>query len=248
MSLTATERRPLTEILADVASAQERLLESDPDDKVVGRLLSWYAALCEEASEQDRWSFCRLLVKTQDEHNKKAPFQRVPDMPYLQRLAEVWAEVDTRDGDRVLFIKKSRQMMVSWFAISMVLWSCLFEEGRTIGWQSKKAEDANWMLERIYGVWERLPDEVRARHPCERKEGQLTFPDRKNIVMAIPEGPEKPRQFTWSLFISDEAAFQAMSKETYVAVQPAIAGGGMYVMISSAAPSFFITMFDDIPE
>jgi hypothetical protein len=242
---TATERRPLAEVLADVAEAQQRIIAASPEDKSLGRLLSWYTALCEEAAEQDRWSFCRLLVITQDDKDKKDPFKRFPDMEYLKHLAEVWTEVAEREVDGILLIKKSRQMMVSWFAISMVLWSCLFEKGRTIGWQSKKAEDANWMLRRIHGVWEQLPEEVRNRHPVEVREGELRFPDRKNVVMAVPEGPEKPRQFTWSLFISDEAAFQTMSRETYVAVQPAITGGGMYVMISSAAPSFFINMFED---
>ena len=225
------------------------LLATKPFDGKTANLITWYNALCEEASEQDRWQFCRLLVKTQDEHvdtNKESPFKRMPELPYLKNLAELWAEVARKEKNRILFIHKSRQMMVSWFAISMVLWSCLFEEGRTIGWQSKKAEDANWMLRRIFGVWERLPDDIRSRHPIEMREGELRFPDKKNVVMAVPEGPEKPRQFTWSLFVSDEMAFQAMARETYVAVQPAIRGGGMYVAISSAAPSFFMNFVEDL--
>lgn len=242
------ERRPLELVKRDLAKAQILLLDGKPDDPKTSKLLTWYWALAEEAAEQDRWSFCRTMVKTQDEHvdtSMGTPFKRIPELDYLKQLVAVWDEVSKRQSNRILFIHKSRQMMVSWLAATMVLWSSLFESGRTIGWQSKKAEDANWMLRRIFGIWERLPDDVKHRHPCEIKEGEIRFTDRNNVVMAVPEGPDKPRQFTWSLFISDEMAFQAMARETYVAVQPAIRGGGMYVGISSAAPGFFMEMVED---
>lgn len=208
--------------------------------------------LLEQGSKLDRWFFCTMLAKTQDEHadpEKESPFKLFPQHEYLRLAVREWERVSQLPTNRILLILKSRQVMVSWVAIAMVLWSCLFERGRTIGWQSKKSEDANKMLrDRLYAMWERLPPLIRARHPCEYREGELRFADRKNIVMALPEGPDKPRQFTWSLFISDEMAFQEGSRATYVAVQPAIVGGGMYVAISTAAPSFFYDMVEDRAE
>jgi len=241
------ERRPLALVLTQLDDAQRRLRAISPDHPRAKEILSYFLALAEEASEQDLFTFCRTLVLTQDDHDKASPFKPFPDEPYVKNLIEWITALLNKPNNRVGFIWKSRQMMVSWTAIATVLWVGMFEKGRTIGWQSKKAEDANWMLRRIFGVWERFPDEIKRRHPLEIREGELRFPDRNNVVMAVPEGPEKPRQFTWSLFISDEMAFQAQAKETYVAVQPAIRGGGCYIGISSAAPGFFQTMVEDEP-
>lgn len=238
--------RELAVVLADLAQLKERLRTLASTDPALVDLVKGYQALQEEAAEQDRWFFCRNLVRTQDEHDEAKPFKVFPELDYLKLLVAKWGEVARAPSNRVLFIHKSRQVMASHTANAMMLWSALFERGRTMGWQSKKAEDANWMLRRIHGCYERLPQDIRKRHPCEAKEGELRFPDRGNVIMGIPEGPEKPRQFTWSLFVSDEMAFQERARETYVAVQPAIRGGGMYVGISSAAPGFFIRFVEDL--
>jgi hypothetical protein len=238
--------RPLSTIYSEIDRCQKALRVIPEDDPRTPKLVQLYHALLEEGSEQDRWLFCRYLARTQDEHDETNPFKLFPDMKYLEALVRKWEAVAKAPSNRVLFIHKSRQVMASHTANAMVLWSALFEKGRTIGWQSKKSEDANWMLKRIYGLWERLPNDVRRRHPCEAKEGELRFGDRGNTIMGIPEGPEKPRQFTWSLFVSDEMAFQERARETYVAVQPAIRGGGMYVGISSAAPGFFMRFVEDL--
>lgn len=245
--MTLTTKQPID----DLELVRQRIAAEKPGSATLPGLLGLYVDLSEEVAKADRWFFCRNLVKTQDDHadpERETPFKPFPDLPYLRHTVAVWDEVSKRPKNRILFVLKSRQVMVSWTALAMVLWSCLFEKGRTIGWQSKKAEDANWMLRRLAGIYERLPERVRGRHRMELREGEMRFPDQKNVVLALPEGPEKSRQYTWSLFVADEDAFQESARETYVAIQPAIRGGGMYVAVSSAAPGFFYDMVEDRAE
>jgi len=253
---TPTSADALARAYADLELISRELLRGGHGEERELQLARAYVLAQERVARLDRWYFCRNLAITQDEHNKVEPFAPFPDHPYLRELAREWDECARKTGNRILYILKSRQIMASWSACAMVLWSSLFERAQTIGWQSKKAEDANWMLKsRIFGMWERLPELVRRRHPCEDREGELRFPytfddfgrkvDLKNVVMGLPEGPDKPRQFTWSLFVSDESAFQDRSFETYVACQPAIRGGGMYVSISTAAMSHHYDMCED---
>jgi hypothetical protein len=49
--------------------------------------------------------------------------------------------------------------------------------------------------------------------------------------------------------LSDEAAFNPDAAETFAALKPAIMGGGRYLAVSSANPSFFQALAQDtVPE
>ncbi len=200
-----------------------------------------------EAGKQDAWFFMRALCKTQNENPEPGvdPFQPFPDFEYLRVLLKEWEEVEKKPSDKLLMIPKSRQMMVSWFACAMVLYWCLTKKAKRIGWQGKKAEDTNQMLLRVYGLWERLPKSVRDEHPCEQKFMHLRFPSMSCDIHAIPQGEEQVRQYTWSLFILDEMAFQIDAEPAYYALLPALGKHGMAVAISTAGPGHFETLYAD---
>lgn len=215
-------------------------------DARLPELIEHYARAQARAAEESPWYFLRVLCKTKNEHasagNEYEPF---PDMNYLKVMLEEWQAVERRPADRLLLVAKSRQMMVSWFACAMVLWYCLFRKAQRIGWQSKKAEDADEMLKRIYGLWDRLPPPMRDQHPCTMRQYHLHFTGSDSDVHAIPQGPDQVRQYTWSLFISDEMAFQEGADAAYFTLLPALGKNGMGVFISTAFPGHFETLFED---
>lgn len=235
------------EVADELAVCRRRIVLGGADDAV----LDLYDDVCDKAAAQDRVFFAKSLVTTVDEHDRSNPFKKLPSLPdendYVGKFVAQWDRVANlpKGRKKILLVHKSRQMQVSWMAAAMALWECMYLLGRLVVWQSKKAEDADRMLGRIFGVWERLPVRVRRLHPCERRYMELRFPASRCDVYAIPQGPDQLRQYVPSLLISDEMAFQEEALASYVASLPAIEGDGMFVGISSAAPGHFANLVLD---
>ena len=62
------------------------------------------------------WAF--RYVKTRDEHDKTTPVKRLPKLTYLEALLH-----EFHTGPRLIYVAKSRQLMVSWMlAITGLPW------------------------------------------------------------------------------------------------------------------------------
>ncbi len=168
-------------------------------------------------------------------------------MPYLKAVLEELLEVQRRPHGKRIIEAKSRQIMMTWFYCAMMLYRCLTGKAERCGWEGKKADDTDQTMERIYGMWERLPECVRKRHPCERKFLHIRFPATDSDIHGIVQDPtgtgKQVRQFTWSFFVKDEMAFQENEEESFHAVLPALGDEGTLICISTANPSFFEELF-----
>lgn len=197
-----------------------------------------------QAATEDPWFFLRKVALTRNENpDGETPYEPFPDKEYLKSLLRQWNRVLAKKSNRLSITLKSRQMMASWFYCAMFLWVCMTQRGKRCGWQGKKAEDTNEMLERIYGIWERLPESIRKKIPCEKRFMHLRFPLTGCDIHAIPQGPDQVRQYTWSYFVIDEMAFQDDSEAGYYALLPALGKHGAAFMVSTASPSFFETIY-----
>ena len=235
---------PITAEVADgIQILQERLrLEVDPGERKL--VLARFNNVLYEAGKQDPWLFMRYCLRTHDEHGGEQVYKPFPDKEYLRHLVREWERIDQLEemSKRILFVWKSRKMMVSWAAVAMNLWTAMFREGQLLGWQSQKAEDADKMLTKVAGLHERMQASGFPVPRIERKFLELKFPETNSLIMAVPAGDDQVRQFTWSVLTSDEVAFQDGARASYVAAMPAVEGGGMYVGISSAGPGHFEQM------
>lgn len=183
-------------------------------------------------AEQNFPFFLKTYVWTQDEHDVRSPFKKFPDKPYLMEMAQVFV-----DNDAVA-VEKSRQMMVTWLACAFSLWYTMFYPGRRTFIQSKKEHDANALVDRVKFIYERLPETMKSAHPANQPMSylRLDFGKQSSIIQGLPQGDAQVRQYTASLIISDEAAFQDKAEEAYIAALPTLVGGGKYIAISS--PNF----------
>ena len=219
------------------------LAEADPVrlESIQKDLQSWQW----EASRQDPWFFLRNLAITKNENPDadSAPYQPFPNKQYLKLMLDHWNRVMAKPENKIGAVLKSRQMMASWFYEAMFLYICLTSSAKRLCWQSKKAEDSNEALKRIIGIWERLPDAIKEQHPMEEKFLHLHFPRSNCDIHGIAQGPDQVRQFTWSHAVIDEAGFQEFAEQAYFALLPALGKHGVCFLISTAAPSFFETIF-----
>ena len=187
----------------------------------------------EKRCREDLLYFLTKYVKSLDEHDTIDPIKPLPmDKQYLQDIA--WLFIN----EKLLLIEKSRQMLVTWIITACCLWDAQFHEGRRIAIQSKKEQDANAILDRVKFIYRHEPDILKQAHRANEPMAytRLEFGKQNSIIMAIPQGAEQLRQYTFSRVIVDEAAFQEQAEEGYIAMRPTLTGGGKLVMVSS--PNF----------
>jgi hypothetical protein len=234
----------LTALTHETLGVIKRRIAVEHDQSRLSELFADYDEVSWTAAKEDAWFFLTRLVKTKnelgDEGEKYEPF---PEHDYLRFMLRQWIDTDAKPADKLHLTAKSRQIMASWFACAMVLYHCMTGKAVRVGWQGKKAEDTNEMLERIFGTWERLPECVKKAVPCERRFLHLHFPTTDSDIHAIPQGEAQVRQYTWRYFISDEMAFQENAEESYYALLPALGKAGMVWIISTAGPGHFETLY-----
>lgn len=181
--------------------------------------------------------FCRALGSPEE-----------PD-EYLRWLTMIWWV------EKLVAVPKSRQQRVSWWAVAMQLWLAEFWVAQRCAIQSKKAQDADKMLDRGVVILEQ--QDVRAPHipwrPWRKTTGVIQIQHggftHRSRIEGIPAGREKIRSEAYSSIMSDEMAFQVDAAEAYAAAAPLIEGGCRYLAISSAeGGSFFEALCADALE
>ena len=156
-----------------------------------------------------------------------------------------------------LLVPKSRQMRVSWILCAFNVWYAMSRKYCRIGFQTKKEDDAAEMVSmgsgeptggRMDFIIQHLPGWLRDDNILSgggNKVGKLTFntnpydangidiPWQGSKIHGIPQGGDQARSYTWSLFNSDESAFQDEYRKAMVGVSAAAVGGGKVISVSS---------------
>ena len=184
-------------------------------------------------------------VSTKDEHDEENPVKLFPAKPYVSYLLDLFSDYQTP----IVFVAKSRQIMLTWLCCVFALWTAKAFSHRLIFLQSKKELDAanlvfnggrkgqNWDTGRISFIEKHLPWWLQDKG-IESSFGRLQFQN-GSIIAGIPEGGNMVRSYTPSLMISDEAAFQPEFSAAYTAMLPVTKQGGKLIAVSSADPGAF---------
>ncbi len=188
-------------------------------------------------------------VWTKDEHDAENPVKPYPIKEKALRLL-----IHRFSTMPMLWVVKSRQLMVTWTVCAYLLWAAKRHPYRLIFAQSKKEADAanlvfnggksgkDWFQARISFIEKHLPPWLQDEG-IQASYAQLVFPNGSKI-WGIPEGPDIIRSYTASVLFSDEAAFQPSFEAAYTAALPMIKGGGQFIAVSSANPGFFEKMVE----
>ena len=140
--------------------------------------------------------------------------------------------------EQVLFIEKSRDMMISWLCVGLFTHAAMTTEGIEVLFQSQKEEKAFELVEYAKILYERQHPEIQKAYPLKRKHqaaGILEFAHGSRII-GIPGGGDQIRSYhPWGLF-QDEAAFMPEAGESYDHAVPVCQ---KIVVVSSAGPGWF---------
>lgn len=167
--------------------------------------------------------------------------------PYIEPIVRTWLR------EKIIFIEKSRDMMVTWLIVTLYTWDTLFHNNRENIFQSDDSSKALDLVERGYFIWENQPAFLRDVHPATFSHGNtrggiFKVPDLKSVIYGFPQGPDQIRQFHPSGVFQDEAAFQVEAEKAFTAVKPAIQAGGRFTAVSSANPGWFTKCVRDVVE
>lgn len=227
-------------------------------DSEVARIAEWQQAIQfygtpeKGYTDSGLWSFLPY-VYTKDSHDGNSPVKPLMDdhpeymfVVFLYMLA-----------CPVLGIPKSRQMRLSWGTTAFSVWHTMTAAYRHTIYQTKKEDDAFAMVSqgsknpaagRMDFIIQHLPGWLRDGHivsgrgnsvgcltfsPKEHDEHGFRVPWYGSAINAIPQGAHQVRQYTPSLLVSDESAFQEEFEASMIAARPAVAGGGKVLCVSS---------------
>lgn len=199
-----------------------------------------------EKAKKNPWPFLKYFVCTFDEHefSQLALEKPFPWKAMYRVIVRVWFEFD------VIFIEKSRQIMLSWIMAALFLWMAMFFPAKRIFFQSKKQDDSNHLLDRARHIYERLlklnlPNLPKAKMTKDKvgTTTRIEFPEIKSEIWAIPQGPDVYRSYTTSGILCDESEFQREFLDAWTAAMPTIAGGAKAVFqstVNGRGPVYFI--------
>jgi hypothetical protein len=161
-----------------------------------------------------------------------------PMLPYIKPILEALL------NEKLVALEKSRDMMGTWTVVAFLTWDTLFHKGRQNIFQSENATKTRELVDRAYTIWANQPEWLKNIQKASMAEGTnragiIKVPGLQSEIIGFPQGADKIRQYHPSGVFSDEAAFNPNASESFAAIKPAISGGGRYIAISSANPSWF---------
>jgi hypothetical protein len=175
--------------------------------------------------KEDPWFFMVNFCWTLDTHDPESPIKKFPNKGYLEKSTEVWF------NNKILYIPKSRQMMISWLMVGLHYWLAAYHQAQNVFFQSKKEDDADLLLDRAWFIHCHVPEFLRV--PCKRSYCNMAFKDIHSRIQAVSQSSDAVRSQTASAILSDETAFQPYARDSYSAAKPTIDGGGRYTAIST---------------
>jgi len=181
-------------------------------------------------AEKDSWYFLKYIACTFDEHDPSTLTKPFPEKAMYRLICRAWRDYN------ILFIEKSRQIMMTWIMAALFLHDSMTQNVRRIFFQSKEQTSANALLDRAKHIYETALNLGIPWVPEAKWTGYklgtadtLEFPSKKSLIWAIPQGPDIVRSYTCSGILADEMNHQVEFAEGYAAAAPTMAGGGKYV-------------------
>jgi transposase-like protein len=175
-------------------------------------------------------------TETKDSHWREAGagscYRPFPKKPYFRTIADAF------QNEPILFVEKSRDMMLSWLCVGLFTHAAMTIPGIEVLFQSQKEEKAFELVGYAKTLYERQENIIRHIYPLKRggqTSGAIEFAHGSRII-GIPGGGNQIRSYhPWGL-LQDEAAFMPQAGESYDHAVPVCQ---KIVVVSSAGPGWF---------
>lgn len=205
---------------------REKLFERQPQCKAVVDALWWL----------------KHHTRTKDEQDADNPYKPLPDYEYFGELYRWWL------SEPVLFVEKSRTMMVTWFFAGMCLHQAMTREATSVIFWAQDEDRSIKVLDYCWTLWEQQDEPLKQMFALDRTRDRQAY-NRMELrngswLLSLPgKDPDKIRSEHPSILMMDEACFIEHGGEAYdVALATRVP---KIVVVSSAAPSWFRDLTKD---
>ena len=177
------------------------------------------------------------FTRTKDSHWREAgaatPYRGFPQKPYFRPLVEGFR------NEPVMFVEKSRDLMLSWLFVGLFTHAAMTNKGIEILFQSQKEDKAFELVDYARTLYELQDEPFKDEFPLKKGKRQsagiLEFENGSRII-GIPGGGDQVRSYhPWGL-LQDEAAFMPEAGKAYDHAVPVCQ---KIVVLSTAGPGWF---------
>ena len=229
--------RLLTSIWVSLDRKQQQRFLQEPGNELASSIV-------------DALYWMQHATKTKDEQDQANPYKPFPDYHYFKTLHYLW------QTEPVLFVEKSRTMMVSWFAAAETLHAVMKgQPAKGIFW-AQDEDRAIALLDYAWVLYERQIEQMKALYPLDRPRNRQNYRSMEladgGILLALPgKDPNKIRSEHPTILVMDECCFIENGGEAFdIAISSRVP---KVVCVSSAAPSWFrrltkSAVHEELPE
>ncbi len=142
-----------------------------------------------------------------------------------------------------LVILKARQLGLSWLSLGYALWRLTFHAPSTVLLFSLRETESSELLERLKGMYRRLPPWLQARYLIKDSRTHLEL---STGSRALAFSTRSGRSYSGSLAIVDEADYIPNLDQFLNAVKPTVDGGGQLFLISTSDKRLPLSTFKNL--
>jgi len=203
--------------------------------------------LVREAVKGGAWPWlahhCRTFNPHWKEEGLESPEMPFPQKPYFKPIIEYLADPE----NEVVFIEKSRDMMLTWACMGYFTFEAMTVPAREIVCQTLEETKAHELINYAKQLWRTQPAYLRNAFPLTKDvdafaANELAFQN-GSVIWGIPGGKDKLRSYhPWGYF-NDETSFQAEAGECY---DNALAACVKIVLNSTASAGWFSDVCRDV--
>jgi hypothetical protein len=160
------------------------------------------------------------------------PFPSYEEYPHIYDLFQVLPL------ERIHFIEKSRDLMVSWACVGFLTNKAMVVPAREVLFQTQKIDKVKQLIKYARCLYDRQPQWLRDAFPLAKHQSDL----RLNFahgggVIGIPGGADQIRSYHPWGYLNDESSFQPEAGECYNEALSVVSGS--IIFNSSAGPGWF---------
>jgi hypothetical protein len=166
--------------------------------------------------------FACTYVQIRQEGTGWAPFTLWPEQrTVLSQMAR----------ERLLVVLKARQLGLTWLALTYALWLSLLRAPATVLLFSLREAEAVDLLDRVKGMYRRLPPWLQARTVDQASRTTLCLSNGSRLVAFSTRGG---RSYTGALALVDEADYVPDLATFLSGVKPTVDAGGQLFLVSTS--------------
>jgi len=187
----------------------------------------------------DTYTWVTEHTQTYNEHwiaeGRPSPYEPFPRLPYFQPILELL------EYERIVWIEKSRDMMISWLCVAYLTLKAMTMLECGVLFQTQKESKAIQLVDYAKCLYRRqdqfLQDEFKLWKPIEQQPAlELRFAH-GGYIRGIPGGADQIRSYHPWGYLNDESSFQPEAGECYNEALSAIKG--KIIFNSSAGPGWY---------